>query len=978
MFKSPVVPGLVTAALLVTLYWTKSVKVSAKAKGDKVKNAVILPGTLQDLALAANKVQDAQRRSRAARERKRRQQQEEQAAEAIAAEPSPVQRWEKPQPARRPRTEQVVATAATRQRARERQVPLWMHRGEPRATTVARWVFTGGYLVARQLQQSRKSTAVSTTRMKRTSLENKSRNVAKRSGESSISSTDAKQRKTGQGPRPSKRRESVQSTASSTNNELSQETMSGRVRYSNLAKENDWVDRELIEAIERDIVDHGEKITFENIAGLEHTKQLLQETVMLPQIAPHLFTDGLLKPCNGVLMFGPPGTGKTLLAKAVAHECGTTFFNVSASTLSSKYRGDSEKMVRILFDMARYYEPSIIFMDEIDAIASARGAATEHEASRRVKTELLVQINGVSSGEHEGSRVMLLAATNLPWELDEAMRRRLTKRVYIPLPGAEARRALFEFNMGKIDVGTDVKLDELVDETEVIITEAVAIVETISRTSAKQVSYDFCSIARKVSNVSLSPSPSRPAKRMPVKRVYTPELLLKMRREIEAGEDFRELETERLVVTKTLIVTTGTSRKGDPVVGVRSSTADNSEPTCALGSGGRPHSAAPCSRTCCAPVHKAGSSASCGKDAVRFIARPGECDVFIVPHSLSGAISLTRRICLTKDWNERRSTLQRMRDQKLRRAYEFVMSTSHLTNSGTTQFSENRFENEQGDLCCVRFDTVHFPGAVSLQQVFDGLSFFMVNMEIIISEELGHVMLCDDYDTIEDEAFHSQFVSTDKRGIIVEGNAISFRHLFSGNDNGYIIEPCGVAIVDCVDDDELYPYRSSERVRRDSSGAIVLTARKMRTSSASGYEEEMVVTMRRATFLKIRRPEFPLSEPALQELHDDMMQWTDVMVKSIRSIVYQKHTENAPHQAATDRPLCNAHPRANVEPRDARRMGSGEVCAGQGAGQIVRQEDPGQRELAQAHCGRLSLPQEGAAGVYGGPGLQQSNPWTKV
>jgi katanin p60 ATPase-containing subunit A1 len=84
-----------------------------------------------------------------------------------------------------------------------------------------------------------------------------------------------------------------------------------------------------------------------------------------------------------------------------------------------------------------------------------------------VKTELLVQINGVSSGEHDGSRVMLLAATNLPWELDEAMRRRLTKRVYIPLPEAEARRALFELNLGRIDVGSDVSLDELVEETEV-------------------------------------------------------------------------------------------------------------------------------------------------------------------------------------------------------------------------------------------------------------------------------------------------------------------------------------------------------------------------------------------------------------------------------------------------------------------------------------------------------------------------------
>ncbi|KAG2516725.1 hypothetical protein BBO99_00006385 [Phytophthora kernoviae] len=202
-------------------------------------------------------------------------------------------------------------------------------------------------------------------------------------------------------------------------------------KYSDKAREEGWVDLELIEMIERDIVDSAPAISFEQIAGLAHTKELLQEAVMLPQIAPHLFKDGLLKPCNGVLMFGPPGTGKTLLAKAVANVCKSTFFNVSASTLASKYRGESERMVRILFDMARYYSPSIIFMDEIDAIAGARGGAQEHESSRRVKTELLVQINGVSSGDpaDPGNRVMVLAATNLPWELDEAMRRRLTKRV---------------------------------------------------------------------------------------------------------------------------------------------------------------------------------------------------------------------------------------------------------------------------------------------------------------------------------------------------------------------------------------------------------------------------------------------------------------------------------------------------------------------------------------------------------------------
>ncbi|ETN60572.1 skd/vacuolar sorting [Anopheles darlingi] len=202
--------------------------------------------------------------------------------------------------------------------------------------------------------------------------------------------------------------------------------------------------KQLQQQLENSTVIEKPNIKWSDVAGLEGAKAALKEAVILPIKFPHLFT-GKRLPWKGILLFGPPGTGKSYLAKAVATEANSsTFFAVSSSDLLSKWVGESEKLVKNLFELARTHKPSIIFIDEVDSLCSAR-SDNESESARRIKTELLVQMQGVGN-DNEG--ILVLGATNTPWILDSAIRRRFEKRIYIPLPEANARHVMFKIHLG--------------------------------------------------------------------------------------------------------------------------------------------------------------------------------------------------------------------------------------------------------------------------------------------------------------------------------------------------------------------------------------------------------------------------------------------------------------------------------------------------------------------------------------------------
>ncbi|GMH37221.1 hypothetical protein BSKO_05094 [Bryopsis sp. KO-2023] len=231
-----------------------------------------------------------------------------------------------------------------------------------------------------------------------------------------------------------------------------------------LPEEIQKLDPNLVETICSEVMDVGGAVEWDDIAGQEAAKQLVQELVVWPMLNPHLFK-GARAPPRGLLLFGPPGTGKTLIGKAIASNIQATFFSISASSLTSKWIGEGEKLVRTLFAVSACIQPAVIFIDEIDSILSARKSEGEHEASRRLKTELLVQMEGCSTNSAD-RRVLLVGATNRPEELDEAARRRMPKQLYIPLPCGEARKQMILRQLKGVKASlSDVEVTKVVQKT---------------------------------------------------------------------------------------------------------------------------------------------------------------------------------------------------------------------------------------------------------------------------------------------------------------------------------------------------------------------------------------------------------------------------------------------------------------------------------------------------------------------------------
>jgi vacuolar protein-sorting-associated protein 4 len=234
-----------------------------------------------------------------------------------------------------------------------------------------------------------------------------------------------------------------------------------RVVHTKVEEDEDT--KRLKEMIGDTIITEKPDLKMDEIAGLDEAKQAIHDAILAPMKHPELFKGKARQPWKGILLYGPAGCGKTLIAKAVASEVNATFFNVSAGNIVSKWLGESERLVLNLFKMARENQPAIIFIDELDSIGVSR-SGDDVGGERRLKTQLLTELQGIGSEPDE--RITMIGATNLPWELDFALRSRFEKRIHVPLPNHVARKKILEIHMEEIEVGTDVDYDEIADLCE--------------------------------------------------------------------------------------------------------------------------------------------------------------------------------------------------------------------------------------------------------------------------------------------------------------------------------------------------------------------------------------------------------------------------------------------------------------------------------------------------------------------------------
>lgn len=207
-------------------------------------------------------------------------------------------------------------------------------------------------------------------------------------------------------------------------------------------------------------------VRYSDVGGLDEQIKILREVVELPLVKPELFKQVGIEPPKGILLYGPPGTGKTLLAKAVAGESNATFIRVVGSEFVQKYIGEGARIVREVFDLARRKAPSIVFIDEIDAIASKRldiGTSGEREVQRTLM-QLLAELDGFDPLDN----VKVIAATNRIDILDPAILRpgRFDRIIYVPLPNKKGRVEIFKIHTRKMSLAPDVDFEALAEKTE--------------------------------------------------------------------------------------------------------------------------------------------------------------------------------------------------------------------------------------------------------------------------------------------------------------------------------------------------------------------------------------------------------------------------------------------------------------------------------------------------------------------------------